>query len=190
MNYWEKTLAMVKPGDYVVMQFGHNDSAPLDDAARARGTIKGVSDETQEIENPILKRHETVHTYGWYLKKFIEDARAKGATSIVCTLIPRKTWKDGKIVRDASTYAGWARQVAETEKAPVIDLNEEIARRYDAMGEAAVEPMFGDPHTHTSRAGAELNAEVVVSGLKAIAGDPLAKYFSAKAEAVAPAAQR
>ncbi len=190
MGYWDTTLAMIKPGDFVMMQFGHNDSAPLDDEARARGTIKGIGDETREIENPILKRHETVHTYGWYLRKFIEDARAKGATPIMCTLIPRKTWKDGKIVRDASTYAGWARQVAAAEKVPVIDLNEEIARRYDAMGEAAVEPMFGDPHTHTSRAGAELNAEIVVSGLKALADDPLAKYFSPKAEPVAPAAQR
>ena len=190
MGYWENTLAMVKPGDFVMMQFGHNDNGPFDDKDRARGTIKGIGDETREIENPILKRHETVHTYGWYLKKFIDDARAKGATPIMCTLIPRKTWKDGKIVRDANTYAGWARQVAAAEKVPVIDLNEEIARRYDAMGEAAVEPMFGDPHTHTSRAGAELNAEIVVSGLKALSPDPLASYFSSKAENVNAAPQR
>lgn len=57
----------------------------------------------------------------------------------------------------------WAQQVAELEHVGFLDLNEAIARRYDALGEAAVEPLFGDPHTHTSRAGAELNAEVVVS---------------------------
>ena len=45
------------------------------------------------------------------------------------------------------------------EKVGFIDLNEAIARRYDALGEAAVEPLFGDPHTHTSLAGAQLNAE-------------------------------
>ena len=43
-----------------------------------------------------------------------------------------------------------------------------------------MEPLFGDPHTHTSRAGAELNAEVVVAGLKALKDDPLEGYLAAK----------
>ena len=176
-GYWDDTLAMIKPGDFVMMQFGHNDSGPLDDPARARGTLPGAGDESREIDNPITKQHETVHTYGWYLRKFIEDARAKGATPIMCTLIPRKTWKDGKIVRDASTYAGWARQVAAAEHTPLIDLNENIALRYDALGPEKVEPLFGDPHTHTSRAGAELNAEIVVAGLKALTPNPVAQYL-------------
>ena len=62
-----------------------------------------------------------------------------------------------------------------------VDLNEIIARRYDVLGEAAVEPLFGDPHTHTSRAGAELNAECVVSGLKALKNDPVANIFPPRA---------
>lgn len=66
-----------------------------------------------------------------------------------------------------------------------LDLNEAIARRYDALGEAAVEPLFGEPHTHTSRAGAELNADVVVSCLKALKNDPVAGDFSAKGAGVA-----
>ena len=181
---WARVLAMIKPGDFVMMQFGHNDASPLDDTARARGTLPGVGDETREIDNPITREHETVHTYGWYLKKFIKDAREKGATPIVCTLIPRKVWKDGKMARNNDTYAGWARQVAESEKAPVVDLNEIIARRYDALGPEKVDPLFADGHTHTGRVGAELNAECVVSGLKALPQDPLAKYFSAKGEAV------
>jgi hypothetical protein len=67
-----------------------------------------------------------------------------------------------------------------------IDLNEIIARRYDALGEEGVESLFGDPHTHTSRAGSELNAECVVAGLKALPKDPVAVYFSAKGKIVAP----
>lgn len=47
-----------------------------------------------------------------------------------------------------------------------------------------MEPLFGDPHTHTSRAGAELNAEVVVSCLKALKTDPVAGDFSPKGAAV------
>jgi lysophospholipase L1-like esterase len=185
-NQWTETLAFVKPGDIVIFQWGHNDDGPLDDPARARGTIHGVGDETKEIENPILKIHETVHTYGWYLRKYVADTRAKGAIPIICSPIPRKTWKDGKVVRNADSYGGWARQVAEQEHVDFINLNEIIARRYDALGEAAVEPLFADPHTHTSRAGAELNAESVVAGLKALPHDPAVKYFSVKGKAVAP----
>jgi rhamnogalacturonan acetylesterase len=185
-NQWAETLALVKPGDIVLFQWGHNDDGPLDDPARARGTIHGIGDETKDVDNPILNIHETVHTYGWYLRKYIEDTKAKGAIPILCSPIPRKTWKDGKIVRNASNYGGWARQVAEQEHVGFIDLNEVIARRYDALGEANVEPLFADPHTHTSRAGAELNAECVVAGLKALPRDPVAAYFSAKGKAIAP----
>ena len=181
---WDETLALIKPGDVVLFQWGHNDGGPLDDPARSRGSIHGIGDETQEVDNPVLKIHETVHTYGWYLRKYIADTEAKGATPIICSLVPRKIWKDGKVVRNTDGYAGWAREVAEQQHVGFVDLNEIIGRRYDALGEAAVEPLFADPHTHTSRAGAELNAECVVSGLKALPHDPVAKDFSEKGKAI------
>jgi rhamnogalacturonan acetylesterase len=187
---WAETLAFMKPGDVVLFQWGHNDDGPLDDPARARGTIKGIGDESREVENPILKIHETVHTYGWYLRKYNSETKAKGATAIICSPIPRKTWKDGKVVRNTESYGGWARQIAEEQHVGFIDLNEIIARQYDALGEAAVEAMFADPHTHTSRVGAELNAAAVVSGLKALPNDPVAPYFSAKGKAVTPTSIR
>lgn len=184
-GHWADTLALMKKGDIVLFQFGHNDSGPLDDTARARGTLPGVGEETREIENPILKMHETVHTYGWYMTKYVTDTLAKGAVPIVCSPIPRKIWKDGKVVRNEDNYGGWARQVATQQHVGFVDLDEIIGRRYDALGEEKVEPLFADPHTHTSRAGAELNAECVVAGLKALPRDPLAAYFSARGKAVA-----
>ncbi len=183
---WADTLKQMKPGDVVLFQFGHNDGGIPDEPTRARASLPGVGDETKEIENPILKQHETVHTYGWYMTKYVEDTKAKGATPIVCSLIPRKLWKDGKIIRNTENYAGWAHQVAEKEQVGFIDLNGLIADRYDSMGEAAVEPLFADPHTHTSLAGAEINATEVVAGLKLLARDPVAQDFSAKGEAVRP----
>jgi lysophospholipase L1-like esterase len=183
-DQWKETLALVKPGDIILFQWGHNDDGPLDDPARARGTIKGIGDETKEIENPILKIHETVHTYGWYLRKYVVDTITAGATPILCSPIPRKTWKDGKVVRNAESYGGWARAIADQQHIAFIDLNEIIARQYDALGQPAVEPLFADPHTHTSRAGAELNAASVVAGLKALSPDPLAPYFSEKGKAI------
>ncbi len=39
---WTKVLEVIRPGDYLLIQFGHNDGGPLDDTARARGTIRGI----------------------------------------------------------------------------------------------------------------------------------------------------
>src|SRR5687768_4680917 len=58
---WDKILAVLKKGDYVIMQFGHNDGGPLDDTARARGSIRGISEESKEVYNPIMKKQEVVH---------------------------------------------------------------------------------------------------------------------------------
>lgn len=173
-GHWARALTLLKPGDWVVMQFGHNDNGPLNDTSRARGTIKGTGDESEEIDNMLTGGHETVHTYGWYLRRYIRDAKERGVIPVVCTPIPRKTWVDGHIKRDRDSYAGWAAQVAEEEGVALIDLNEAVASRYDEMGSEKVEAMFADPHTHTSRAGAELNAGIVAAALRRMHGFPCA----------------
>lgn len=61
---WDKILAELKPGDFVLMQFGHNDGGALNDTSRARGSLKGTGDATEEIDNLMTKKHEVVHTYG------------------------------------------------------------------------------------------------------------------------------
>ncbi|HEX4748620.1 MAG TPA: rhamnogalacturonan acetylesterase [Bryobacteraceae bacterium] len=186
-GHWQRIVDVLKPGDFVLVQFGHNDGGAINDDSRARGSIKGMGDENQEIDNMLTHKHEIVRTFGWYIRQYITDARAKGATPIICTMIPRKIWKDGKIARNKSDYAGWAEQIAQQEKAPLVDLNEIIAERYDTMGPDKVNPLFGDEHTHTTLAGAEINAEAVIAGLKALNSDPLAPYFSERAMHVAPA---
>ena len=180
---WDKVLTNLQRGDFVLIQFGHNDGGAVNDTSRARGSIKGTGGETQEIDNLLTKQHEVVHTFGWYLRKYVADAKTKGATPIVCSLVPRKIWKDGQITR-GDNYAKWAEEVARAEDVAFVDLREIIARRYDALGTNRVNELFGDDHTHTNPAGAELNAECVVSGLKALPVNPLGKLFSPRAEAV------
>jgi lysophospholipase L1-like esterase len=182
---WDQVLAAMKPGDFVLIQFGHNDGGPINDTSRARGTIKGVGEETEEIDNLITKKHEVVHSYGWYMRRYVADARSRGAKPVICSPVPRKIWKEGRIARDQ--YARWAEEVAKAEKVGFIDLNEIIARQYEAMGAEKVEPLFADEHTHTTLAGAELNAAIVLSGLKALNPDPLASYYSTKAAIVGAA---
>src|SRR5262245_31275476 len=64
---WERLLAELKPKDFVLIQFGHNDGGPVDRPPR-RGSLPGLGDETQEVDNPAGQK-ETIHTYGWYMRK-------------------------------------------------------------------------------------------------------------------------
>ncbi|AUD07196.1 rhamnogalacturonan acetylesterase [Spirosoma pollinicola] len=180
---WEKIRTVLKPGDFVMMQFGHNDAGPINDTLRARGTIKGIGDETQEIDNLITKKHEVVHSYGWYIRKYVTDTKAKGATPIVLSLVPRNQWKDSKVIRGTDDYGKWAAEVAKTESggkngAYFIDLNELVARKYDVVGDSTLlqATYFVKDHTHTNAAGAKVNAGSVIEGLKQLKTCPLNKY--------------
>ncbi len=170
---WDQILLRLNKGDYVIMQFGHNDAGPLDDTARVSGSIKGIGDESKEIYNPITKKQEVVYTYGWYMRKYIRDAKAKGAIAIVCSPVPRDNWKDGKVTRSSDSYSLWAKQVAEQEGALFIDLNELVAAKYEVMGPDAVKPFFPVDHTHTNIDGAKLNAQIVADALKTLELSPL-----------------
>lgn len=175
---WNKILETLKKGDYVIMQFGHNDASPLDDTARARGTIKGIGEDSTEIYNPIRNIKEVVHSYGWYMRRYVTETKAKGAIPIMCSLVPRDNWKDGKVVRSADSYALWAKQIAEQDGAYFIDLNELIAVEYEKMGEQEVRKFFPADHTHTNLEGAKLNAAIVANALKKINPRKINKYMT------------
>ena len=173
-------LGELKPGDFVLMQFGHNDGGPLDDG-RARASLKGNGDESRVVTNKVSGKVETVRSYGWYLRHYISDAKAKGATPIVLSLVPRKIWRDGKIVRASGDYAKWAAEAARTEGVAFVDLNDIVARHYEELGPEKVNDLFADDHTHTNPEGARLNAQSVVEGLCRLRDCALAKYLVAAA---------
>jgi lysophospholipase L1-like esterase len=175
---WEKVLADLQAGDFVIMQFGHNDGGGLSDP-RGRASIKGTGDETQEATNARTGEKETVHSYGWYLRRYAGDAKAKGATAIICSPIPRNIWKEGKVARASNDYGKWAGESAKSAGAFFVDLNEIIAKRYEDVGQKKVaDEYFGaTDHTHTTLAGAQLNAGCVVEGLRGLKDCPLAGYL-------------
>jgi lysophospholipase L1-like esterase len=168
---WARVLDLLKPGDFVIMQFGHNDVGPL-------GGLKGNGDEAQQRVTRAGKA-EVVHSYGWYIRKYIADTKTKGATPIVCSLIPRNEWMNGKVRRDDGSFATWAAQAAHAGGAQFIDLNSLIADRYDHLGDVGVRPFFPREHTHTGWQGALVNAQCVVEGIKALKDCPLKNYLAA-----------
>ncbi len=181
---WDKVLSEMKRGDFVLIQFGHNDAGATNDASRARGSLPGTGEETQEIDNVLTKKHEVVHTYGWYMRKMIADTKAKGAMPIVMSLTVRNIWKDGRVERGSGKFGLWAAEIAKSQNVTFIDLTTLIANKYEELGEEKVKELFATDHTHTSPAGAELNASLVVEGLKILRSKPLNRYLSEKGKAV------
>jgi lysophospholipase L1-like esterase len=174
---WKALVGLIKKGDVVILQFGTNSGG---------GELRGIGEDTQTG----TARDGTAivnHTFGWYLRQFIAETRAKGATPIVCSLIPRdRRDAQGKTVRDAASQAGWAKDVAAAEGVGFIDLNELVSRKYDLLDKNAVDLLFsGSPHT--SWTGAVINAETVISGLKALKPDPVAAYYVDAVKQIAPA---
>src|ERR1700722_8678518 len=178
---WDKVLSQIKPGDFVIMQFGTNDGGPLDDPARARGTLHGNGEETKTINNPLSGKQEVVHTYGWYMRKYVSDAKEKGAVEcVICSLVPRNIGPDGKV--DAtSQYPLGSSQAAKMCGADFVDLHNIIARHYELLGQAKVTADIfppGGEHTHTNWSGAVLNAKCVIEGLKSLDHCELLKYLA------------
>jgi outer membrane protein assembly factor BamB len=176
---WDSVLSEMKAGDFVLMQFGHNDNGPMD-TGRARASIHSNGDETQEVVMESTGQKEVVHSYGWYIRKYIADTKTKGATPIVLSLVTRNIWKeDGKtIVRATDDFTKWASEAAKQGGAEFVDLNGIIANHYEAEGQEKVKTQyFMTDHTHTTPAGAELNAACVVEGLKKLSNCKLCDYL-------------
>lgn len=183
-GHWDAVRSALKPGDVLIMQFGHNDAGAVNDTLRARGTIPGIGEESQEIDNLITKEHEVVNSFGWYLRKYVAETRAAGAIPIIASLVPRNNPQNGSFPRQRETHGGWAEQVAVAEGVPFIDLNELIAREYDRRGPEAVATLFQGDHVHTSLEGAQLSARVVVGALRGLEPNPVEGWLSAEGRGV------
>ena len=179
---WDKAAAVIKPGDFVIIQFGHNDGGRIGDPAnKHRADGPGLGDETVP-DTKADGSQEFVHTFGWYMAKFVDSAKAKGATVIVCSPIPHKQrWEQG---RDFASFAQWDQELAQKHGALFFDLTLVVTAAYKKAGPETVATYFADKGTHTTDIGAQLNAACVVAGLKSLPGNPLAPYFSEKGLAV------
>jgi lysophospholipase L1-like esterase len=169
---WPGVLEIIKSGDVVLIQFGTNpDGPPL-----------GIGEETAQKHSRDGGGSAVARTYGWYLRKYIADIRGKGATPVLCTLVPRNVWKGGKFAAQ-DVHADWARQVASEQKMDLLDLHAAASKRYAAMGEKAATAVFADGRVHTNHDGAEVLAAIVVGESKKLRDDPIAGYLRDKPQA-------
>lgn len=168
-GHWDKIYNALQPGDYVLIQFGHNDMADID-VGKAKGVLHGFSDESKVFKMENTGKYQVVYTFGWYLRKFVRDVKEKGAIPILLSHTPRNIWDNGKIERNTDTWGGWTREVAQQTGTYFIDLNNISGDKLEKIGldegMRKVNEYFKNDNTHTSKAGAWLNAESIAEGLR------------------------
>lgn len=172
---WDKVLPGIQKGDYLIMDFGHNDGGPYN-TGRARASLPGTGENSQKFVMERDGSTEEVFSFGHYLRLFARQAKAKGATVIITSHTPRNSWTGDRMNRCTETYARWSSEVAKAEGCYYIDLNDLTAQKFEKMGKEKTTAYFGDG-THNNREGAILNAESVVDGIRSIKDCSLNTYL-------------
>lgn len=172
---WDKVYNSVQPGDFVVIQFGHNDIGDIN-VGKARGVIPGTADSSRVFFMEPTRKNQVIYTFGWYLRKFIGDVREKGGIPILVSLTPRNEWPDGKMERRNDSYGKWFREVVEQTGVDFVDVHNISADFFDKLGKEKTAAYYKRDHTHTSKIGAQNTAKSFAKGLKK-AKHPLAKYL-------------
>lgn len=115
----DKVLSTIRPGDYLMIQFAHNDQK------QGTGYVPAETD------------------YKTYLRRYISDARAHGAFPILVTSMNRRTFDAaGKITPSLGDYPQAMRDIAAEQKVPLIDLNAMSKTLWETMGETGTLKAF------------------------------------------------
>ena len=202
-NRWEEVYRTLRPGDYVLIQFGHNDIGGID-KEKERGVIATAKDTCHVYKSQSSGKFEVVYSFGWYLKKMIQDCKEKGAVPVILSLTPRNEWHSGNgetkgtlypvtekkgrqyIERRSDNYVvAWDKQIASETGVEFVDIHNISADVLDCKCGKAKTPAkakekanayFNHDHTHTSLLGARNNALSLAKGLR-LNNSPLTQYL-------------
>ena len=141
----DKVLSTMKAGDYLIIQYGHNDEKEKGEGVGAFTTYKAD------------------------LKKFVAEARKRGGVPVLVTPVQRRTFdQSGKITNSHGDYPEAARQVAREETVPLIDQNAMSKTLYEAWGAEPSKRAFApNDNTHHDNYGSYELAKCIVEGIKA-----------------------
>lgn len=106
---WDKVYNALQPGDFVLIQFGHNDAGDIN-TGKARAEMLGAGAESKVFKMEATGNYQVIYTFGWYLRKFIMDVKEKGATPIVLSHTPRNKFDNGEIERNTNSFGKWTRE--------------------------------------------------------------------------------
>ena len=165
---FDKILSKIKRGDWLLIQFGHNDQKP----------------------NWPQTYVEAATTYRDYLRAYVGEARLRGATPVLVTSMHRRKFDEaGKIVNTHGDYPLAMRETSQALNVPLIDLHTMSASFYEALGPDNAWKAFNDggkDATHHNNYGAYQLARCVVEGIRANVPD-LAAHLATDLPAFDPA---
>jgi lysophospholipase L1-like esterase len=119
---WTPVQSALKSGDYVLIEFGHNDEK---------------SDDPVRYTDP-----ET--TYKQYLTKYVQDSRAKQAVPILITSINRNDWSGTSLSDTHGQYPPAVRELAQSLRVPLIDMTALTKTYFERLGQAETTKLFMD----------------------------------------------
>lgn len=154
---WDTVYSKLKPGDFVVIQFGHND----------------------DVQTKV-GRYTLPEEFAYNLSKFVKEALAKGAHPILCTPIVRRNYIDGKLKPTHGVYPEKVKEVAQKFNIPFIDMTQKSRELVQRLGEEASKALYLQippgiyqkvpngkiDNTHFSEKGAIAMAMLFVEGVK------------------------
>ncbi|GMF71841.1 unnamed protein product [Aspergillus oryzae] len=154
---------LLQEGDYVVIEFGHNDGGSLS-TDNGRTDCPGTGSET--CETTYDGQAETVLTFPAYLENAAKTFVDKGAKVLISSQTPNNVWESGEYSYSPSRFVEYAQLAAETAGVDYVDHGAYVAARYEALGADTVNSYYPNDHTHTSPEGAQVVADAF---LKAVA---------------------
>lgn len=162
---------------------GHNDDGDPTTDEDDRATLPGIANDTVVVTNS-TGVSETVHSFGWYLRKMIVDVRAKEAIPLLSGMVNRNYWS-GETLQSDWPFTDYADQVAEQTAVEYIDHTAYSVAKFQAMGSVEAKTYFPNDNTHTNWAGADINAQTFVQAVKcASPTSALEQYLNEDANAV------
>ncbi|KAJ5293596.1 hypothetical protein PENANT_c002G07505 [Penicillium antarcticum] len=154
---FDTIAAVVQSGDWVVIEFGHNDGGSLSTTDNGRTDCGGTGSETcSTTYNGVA---ETVLTFPAYLENAAKTFKAKGANVLISSQTPNNPWETGTFTYSPSRFVEYARLAAEVAGVSYVDHGAYVADRFEALGLTTVDSYFPLDHTHTSTDGASAVAQ-------------------------------
>ncbi|KAF8750534.1 GDSL-like Lipase/Acylhydrolase family [Rhizoctonia solani] len=161
---WTAVQNSLKSGDFVIIEFGHNDGGSPSTSDRASVGGEGSDTQTVTLSDGTV---ETVYTWPTYVGWMIDGAKSKGATPIVSGQTPNNPYENSAtIINSPPRFVGYAKNIATKKGVPYVDHFASSISLYTKLGKSVTESYFPQDHTHTNDAGANQVAWAFLSGLK------------------------
>ncbi|KAK4143598.1 SGNH hydrolase-type esterase domain-containing protein [Dichotomopilus funicola] len=155
---------LVKSGDIVIIEFGHNDGGSPNSASdNGRSDCPGTGDEVCTSG----KTGELVYTFNHYVEAAAREYVAKGAQVVLSSQTPNNLWEGGVFAPGAPRFVGYAASAAKNvgQGASFVDHFQATANLFLKLGSDATNALYPQDHTHTSPEGANLVAEAFVQAV-------------------------